>query len=251
MHRILGFTLPLIAEEQDYLLEARPSGREASITVTELGTHQAKATDADGDEGIITITFKATPPDTFVLDDDYSSWEKHSNIVAQTLTRRIESPTEDTQIRSIELPDGVLYLQVMGQWVRRRGSRAYGRIDWTTGPLGACSFHGFDPEAGVTRGLKQLRPVWTAVQVVAHVKVGRGGRPLKSRKGRPWKRECYLTWYGEASQSYAMENQPLTLQHLGEAMGVSTDTARRRLKDVGLPWPPEAHLETWLPDPDE
>ena len=48
-----------------------------------------------------------------------------------------------------------------------------------------------------------------------------------------------------------MDGERLTLRHLGEAMGVSTDTVARRLGEVGLPWPPEAHSEAWDPDPDE
>ncbi len=77
-----------------------------------------------------------------------------------------------------------------------------------------------------------------------------GGRRKGSIKGRRWVRAHYIAWYREAGQAYAGDGQPLTLKHLGEAMGVSADTARERLRhdDVNLPWPPETDLEAWDPD---
>jgi hypothetical protein len=78
-------------------------------------------------------------------------------------------------------------------------------------------------------------------------------RSERPRKGRVWARQDYLDWYREAGQSYARDGERLTLRHLGEAMGVGEDTAGGRLREpeVGLPWPPEAHLEVWTPDPDD
>ena len=80
-----------------------------------------------------------------------------------------------------------------------------------------------------------------------------GGRPLGAVKGEVWPRQRYIDWYREASQDYASGgNRRVKLRELGEAMGVTDDTARARLRDLDppLPWPPESHLEEWDPDPE-
>jgi hypothetical protein len=67
-----------------------------------------------------------------------------------------------------------------------------------------------------------------------------GGRPRGWRKGRPWGRKKILAWYGEASEAYALDGKAPTLRDLAEAMGLKdAETARTRVEDAGLTWPPK------------
>jgi hypothetical protein len=93
----------------------------------------------------------------------------------------------------------------------------------------------------IKRAVRALR-----MQMLKH---GRG-RPRGTRKGRLWTRQDYLDWYAEAGQTYANDGERLTLKDLGDAMGVSDDTAAQRLRDpkIDLPWPPDAFPDIWEPD---
>jgi hypothetical protein len=84
----------------------------------------------------------------------------------------------------------------------------------------------------------QLWGLWTHD---VHAPMPGGGRP---RKGRLWDRQDYIEWY----QSYVLDGERPTLRALGKDMGVSDDTAGKRVHEAELPWPPEAHLEVWEPD---
>jgi hypothetical protein len=69
-----------------------------------------------------------------------------------------------------------------------------------------------------------------------------GGRPKGWRKGRVWDLQEIVDWY----HAYVdFGNEPPTLKTLGEDMGVSDDTAKRRVIDVGLRWPPHDHPALW------
>jgi hypothetical protein len=78
-----------------------------------------------------------------------------------------------------------------------------------------------------------------------------GGRPRGSKKGHQWTRQDFIDWYREARQSYATDGVRITQKIVGEELGgLSADTARNRLDDVGLPWPPWSYPDVWDPDPD-
>ena len=77
-----------------------------------------------------------------------------------------------------------------------------------------------------------------------------GGRGKGWRKGPVWQRRDYIDWYQSYLAESDLDPKSPTLADLGKAMGVSPDTAGRRLKDLKppLPWPPQAHPDIWDPD---
>ena len=158
-----------------------------------LGTYMIQASDAAGDTGIYSATFrilKPLAPSTraelglsdqinalCIVDEDYSTWGKHHDLRAYAVSLRVDRPVEQEQIKVYNLPDGELYLLVLRQRVRRIGSVAFGQIDWTQGELGVCSIHGFNPE---TQRLNDLGPVWNALKAIGHIKIRSGGAKAMS-----------------------------------------------------------------------
>ena len=65
-----------------------------------------------------------------------------------------------------------------------------------------------------------------------------GGRPKGSFKGKHWGRREILEWCEAATDPYASDGEPIKLKELGNAMGVSDETAGKRVRDAGLAWPP-------------
>lgn len=73
-----------------------------------------------------------------------------------------------------------------------------------------------------------------------------GGRPEGTKKGRRLTRLQFLEWYREASQGFANDGDRVTLSDLKAVLGVRSDTtAKNRLNEVGLPWPPESFPDVW------
>ena len=65
-----------------------------------------------------------------------------------------------------------------------------------------------------------------------------GGRPNGSLKGARWGRREILAWYDVASSEFASDGKKVRLKDLGDAMGVSDETAGNRVRDADLTWPP-------------
>ena len=136
----------------------------------------------------------------------------------------------------------------------REGAATWAELTWTDELTEQGSMGGFSHPETIDESAEQAewRSARQALKFLQRHPLPTGGRPRGSYKGRRWSRDEYLDWYREASQAYARDGERLTLHHLGDAMGVSDDTASVRLRDpdVNLPWPPEAYPEVWDPDPE-
>jgi hypothetical protein len=152
--------------------------------------------------------------------------------------RKGEGPGTWPRVRDLEGRECIVLLARAWLGGRDGTAQGYPVTTWIFRPVIAATTDGTPT---------QLRKVQHILDA-AGLKWKGGGRPLGSRKGRVWERQDYIDWYREASQAYAREDTALKLEHLGEAMGVSDDTARRRAHEAGFPWPPEAYLDIWDPD---
>jgi len=121
--------------------------------------------------------------DVFIIDEDYASWDTHKSLKAQVLGYRVYHESPDHQARSYQLPDGLFHLNLLQQRVIVRGLQGYGQIDWREGD-GIVSLRGFQLEDGK---FNDLRPLWNALQAIAHIRVKPGpkvgaGAKFKSRE---------------------------------------------------------------------
>lgn len=202
---------------------AKKSG-EVHITAWELPTPLVAAPDVPTDAPQI------------LLHEDYSRWSDHAGVEAMTIGIRVPHLIDEgycLQYGSAWLP--VLF--VLQRLVRMRGdSPIFGELRFTGAGI-AYNIGGFRLREDRHK-FKELRPVFRSLELLAHVGGGAGGSPKGWRKGRVWPRREILEWYREASAYYASSDESFGLHVLAETMEVSENTARRRVRDAKLHWPP-------------
>ena len=136
-------------------------------------------------------------------------------------------------------------IELYYQRVRYRDSPLYTEL--VTGRPGrSASIQG----AHLAHGKRDRSQAWDGMDLLLTFEAARrGGRRTGWRKGRVWTERDILDWYQEAAPGYASDGSRPELTDLAVAMGLSTDTTRNRLRDVGLSWPPKDGTED--EDPDE
>ena len=154
---------------------------------------------------------------------------------------------------ALTMPDHTaLVVEPWRRYAFPHDTRLFAQVDWRSEGQELASIHGGELDAGRSSDADYLRAraVQAALLRLRDVKLRRGGRRRGSLKGRVWTRRDCLDWYAEAGQAYANDSERVTLKDLGDAMGVSDDTARTRLRspEINLPWPPDSFPESWDPD---
>ena len=208
-------------------------------------------TDGNGREGIIVSTFKQavslsddqirflgvrTDLPIIWVDDDFSRWHEHRGLHIVSFGNVVPegSSREGLRIRSYGDSSGIkLTLVITLQCVEVEGFEPYGEIRWREGDADISL-----TRVNLNRPLTVLEPVRKALRVAVALQVSRRGRRKGWRKGREWTRREILEWYVEAAEEYARDGSRPLLRDLGDAMGVSEDTASKRVTETGLHWPP-------------
>jgi hypothetical protein len=213
----------------------------------------AVATDARGNTGLISVLISVWPkppdhrsaffnarPDVDLVrfQDDFSSWETYRTIRISTIAYRIQPPRPQgtgIYVREQYGPNGLRLYLVTLQLVQDIRTRLIGEVTWTPGEGVEWAIRSVEP---ATDRPTDYAPILRAMRVAGGVRIGLGGRPMGSTKGRRWSRMTILEWYGVASDTYASDREP-TLVELADAMGLKDpETARKRVDQAGLHWPP-------------
>jgi hypothetical protein len=155
---------------------------------------QHLASDAAGDEGIVNARLTLWPDipadigadvgvaqgvDLYLLDEDYSQWDKYRDLRVQTFCRLVESPPgearpEGVRLRIYSTPDGdEVSLVVLLQRAKTLGSVGYGAARWRDGRFSEFSICDFDPGRHT---LEDLRLAWRSLRALANMKEGPGRR---------------------------------------------------------------------------
>jgi hypothetical protein len=229
-----------------------------------MGSYLMESQDGNGRRGTVRVTFHlfpsgidkpgvgpkllslGVPPGNrvVVIEDDYSEWEEYRAI--RSVTYGLPSQPGDqipagVEARRYMLGDADFNVLVYLQQVVVEGMVALGEIAWPEGRFPVYSLLHIDPATDQP----ELR---RALLMVSAIKLHAGGRRRGSFKGEVWSRRRILEWWQEANESYARDREP-TLAEFADAMGVKDRrTARKRVKDVGLHWPPTQEQQDELLD---
>jgi hypothetical protein len=147
------------------------------------------------------------------------------------------------------LPDPALRIQPWEIRVHPPGSMLFAELQWRPGYADARPvISGWKP------GYRQshLKAAEHGLELLFKLSPASGGRPRGTLKGQVWKREDYIAWWREAQFGYGLRENP-HLRDLGDAMGVSADTAGARLRNLKPPlhWPPRSFPDEWEPESDD
>jgi hypothetical protein len=119
-------------------------------------------------------------------------------------------------------------------------SPIYALMRWKPGTEADWSIHGFDPHPSKQRAKDEWATARRALTLLRN-QLRLGGRRHGWRKGQMFGREDFLEWH----LSQQLDGLPSSLAELGKTLGVTAETARTRVAEARLPWPPEQHPDAW------
>jgi hypothetical protein len=201
--------------------------------------------DADGDKGLVCHYIRLFPTvdqwtaaewgvqpgsDVYVIDEDYSAWEKYGEIQAQTTAVRIDTPPDNAQTRNYGSPLHWLF-HVLRQRASIPNTMGFAEIRWIGGHEAAESLKGIKPTARP----KDLQAALRCLKFIAHMPTI--VQPGPEREERDAARDRIRGGLGKlATQRFPPK---LTRGALGGAIGLSdsgvselNDRAEWKMNDV-------------------